>query len=294
MDELPTHKAAESSSTSPGGVESDKLKTRGHTSLSIWKRLFVNPLVVFIGQRKIEREFSKDPIIICGCGRSGTTLLLSILGSHPNIYAIPNELAVFNEWQDSICGLQKKNGARKIPRIDKLCRHMITHKIPSEAVRWCEKTPRNVRFIPEILGYMDNKVKIIHIVRDPRDVLLSRHPRSPERYWIPISRWVADVTFGLDFERHPQVLTVKYEDLVLSYEDSVQKICNFIEEDCVPQIYDWTDHTNVRKNTAWFGSVKKLDPSSIGKWKKEEHSERVEEIMSNPDVVRLMKKLGYI
>jgi hypothetical protein len=37
----------------------------------------------------------QKPIIIGGCARSGTTLLLSVLSCHPNIYAIPDETYTF-------------------------------------------------------------------------------------------------------------------------------------------------------------------------------------------------------
>ena len=37
----------------------------------------------------------KSPIFIFGCGRSGTTLLLNILGKHPNIYPVKEESNLF-------------------------------------------------------------------------------------------------------------------------------------------------------------------------------------------------------
>ena len=36
-----------------------------------------------------------SPLIIGGCGRSGTTLLLSVLSAHPKVLAIPHETEAF-------------------------------------------------------------------------------------------------------------------------------------------------------------------------------------------------------
>ena len=40
------------------------------------------------GRQRLSRM---SPIVIGGCARSGTTLLLSVLSCHPNVYAIPVE-----------------------------------------------------------------------------------------------------------------------------------------------------------------------------------------------------------
>ncbi len=44
---------------------------------------------------RLKNDFPDPPVIIGGCGRSGTTLLLSILASHPAILGVPEELYLF-------------------------------------------------------------------------------------------------------------------------------------------------------------------------------------------------------
>jgi hypothetical protein len=124
--------------------------------------------------------------------------------------------------------------------------------------------------------------------------MLSQHPKNPDEYWVSSERWINDVQAGLKFKDHPQVLTIKYENLIVDYNNTIEKICDFIGENCTEEVYSWIENTNVKKNEAWSGKVKKLHSSSIEKWKKEENKERVTEVMQNQEVVRLLEKLDYL
>jgi len=257
-------------------------------SLNLAKKLF-NPIINYFGSKKMER-FTEEPIVIGGCGRSGTTLLLSILGAHPNIYSFSKEIGIFLEWRKK----EDESDYLYYPRIDRLNRFVLMNKIPVEAKRWCEKTPGNIRNFDKILDYFDNRVKLINIIRDGRDIMLSKHPKKEDDYWVSPERWVNDVKAGLKFKDHPQVLTIKYEDLILNYHDLIVEICDFIDEDCPEEVYNWFEHTNVKKSKAWSHSAQKIHSKSIKKWEKEENKERVEEIMANDEVVDLLEQLNYL
>lgn len=250
-------------------------------------KIITNPIINYLGEKKIAKRFSNIPIIIGGCGRSGTTLLLAILDAHPHIYGLPIEIGQFTEWD-------KIDGKYLPRRMDRLHRFLVGHRIPKSCTRWCEKTPKNVLYYKRIIDYYNGNIKIINLVRDGRDVLLSRHPEDPNKYWIPIHRWVNDIKLGLEVNDYPQVYTVRYEDLVSNYKNIIQGICDFIGEDSTGQILDWFEHTNVRNNTAWFQSVQKIHTQSVGKWKKEENKSRIEEILNYPEVPGLLKKLEYL
>ena len=152
-------------------------------ALNLFKKIS-NPIINYLGKKKMKGRFQDMPIIIGGCGRSGTTLLLSIISAHPNIFAFPKEIGVFSEWHNSN------------PRIDRLYRYVLVNSLPNEKNRWCEKTPGNVRHFDKILSYFNNKVKLIHIIRDGRDVMLSKHPKKPDSYWIFPVIWINDVKEG--------------------------------------------------------------------------------------------------
>jgi len=249
------------------------------------------PLINYWGNRIEKKYFHQPPLVIGGCGRSGTTLLLSILSAHPHIFGITRELGMFNLWDKNTKSLSPSY----LPhRMDRFYRYMISHKIDQKATRWCEKTPFNVLSFEKILDYYENRIKLIHIIRDGRDVLTSRHPKEPFVYWVDIERWVADVNAGLKLKDHPQVHTLRYEELVRNFDTTMQKLCEFLEEEFVPELRNWYEHTKVRNNKAWYNRVEKLHPKSIGKWQKEKYRDRVNEIMHHPQAVDLLKQLDYL
>lgn len=248
-----------------------------------FKKALISPTITKLGKKKARKHFTKKPIMIVGCGRSGTTLLLSILGAHPHIFAIPKETTAFAHW----------NNKNQPKRLDRLYREFIFNKISNTATRWCEKTPNHVRQIGRIMDYFDGEVQFIHLIRDGRDVMLSRHPSSRRDYWITPLRWVQDVKAGLEYQGHSNVLTVYYENLVLHYNKTIENICNFIGETCTEEMYHWFDHTNVKRNSAWQNGLQNLHAQSVGKWQKPENKEKVAEISSDREVQKLLQTLGY-
>ena len=256
----------------------------------------VNPLITYLGRRKEKVNFNDSPIMIGGCGRSGTTLLLSIIGAHPNIYAFPKETGTFINWYKSVQYFFKnaKGEADQVPRLDKFYRLILKCNIPDDVTRWCEKTPKNIRYLDKILSYFTEDLKFIHIIRDGRDVMLSHHPNAPDKYWVSPERWINDVRKGLKYEDHPQVLTIKYENLVLNYEEKIEKICTFINEECTEELYSYFKHTNVQKTNAWYNKAQQIHTDSVKKWEKEKNKDRVEEVMKNDEVVKLLDRLDYL
>lgn len=241
------------------------------------------PLIVRLGKRVEKRAFSDPPILIGGCARSGTTLLISILSSHREIFACPRELGLFSQVKD---GLPE--------RIDRLYRCLLVHSIPSDARRWLEKSPNNVQHIPEIDDYFKGNFKFIHIVRDGRDVVLSVHPTAKGRYWVEPKRWVEDVRAGLAHAHHPNVYLLKYEDLVFHPEASIEGLCEFLEIPLSDEIQNWQANATVRRHNAYPNGLQQIQTSSVQKWKQSKHLKRVEEFLAYPGTEELLTELGYL
>lgn len=252
-----------------------------------WKALmFIYNIIAYITFFiKFGKKFNKPPIIIGGCGRSGTTILLAILSSHPNIFAIPKDTYVFTYYSKYKILLPFD--------VKRIYHYLLSYKIPSSCSRWCEKTNKNIRHFDTILNYYKKNARLINLVRDGRDVILSIAPGSP-KFWVSPKRWINDVKAGLKYENHSQVLTIRYEDLILNFEKTIKKICKFIDEDCNEHILNWHKYTTIKRHEAWFGKVKPLHKNSIGKWKIPKYKERVRELTKYSEAIELLKHFKYI
>lgn len=154
------------------------------------------------------------PVFIVGCGHSGTSLLLAMLGSHSKIAAIPFE-----------SGVGFTHGLRQLAR-----RAMFNLLAVSEGKRrWVEKTPRHIGCIGALLRIYPD-AKVILMLRDGRDVACSIQDRGGtiER---GIQRWVKDNQAGAAYREHPAVRVLRYEDLVSDPAGALREIAGFLGED---------------------------------------------------------------
>lgn len=259
----------------------------------IFKTIF-NRTMLGLGRAIERRRFSELPIVIGASPRSGTTLLLSILDAHPQIFAIPNQTYAFDIWEENNSGEGDGEKNWQPVRIDRLYREFVLNRIAKTAKRWCEKTPKNIQHFDKILSYYGGNVKLIHIIRDGRDVVTSKHPKhNPGQYWVPIERWKNDVRLGLKLKDYPSVLTLRYEDLVNNYDDSMKNVCRFIEAPFVTELHNWLNYTKIRKSKHLKNPVQDLYKDSIGRWRLPEHQNRLQEFMRDAEAIELLKQLDY-
>lgn len=141
--------------------------------------------------------------------------------------------------------------------------------------------------------FTNGNFRFIQIVRDGRDVILSRHPTAPDRYWVEPERWIRDVGIGLKYVNDPRVLTVKYEDVIQDYENTLGKICDFLSIDFTPELREWHHHARVTQNRAFFGKVEKISASSVEKWRDPKYADRIAQLTSRQEAVDLLRRYNY-
>ena len=266
-------------------------------------------------------------LFVVGNSRSGTTMMGRILGNHPDVYTF-GELHFFGQlWSPAsstelniseatelaaklFCiqreGYRTHGGHHRFLEEARLfCQDIIGYPISpvvlfSEFLRFeaslngksipCDQTPRNVFYIDEILTYYP-QVKIINMIRDPRDVLLSKKRKWKRRFlggtnlplkesfrdWmnyhpITISRiWHTAVTAADKFSENDNVISIYFEKLLAAPEDTVSRICDFVGIDyCqsllkVPQV---GSSVNADKPDS-LG----INPNRAGNWKSKNRNE---------------------
>ena len=245
------------------------------------------------------------PFFVLGSQRSGTTMLRLMLNRHPRLM-VPHEskfMIAFNSRLDEYGDLSDKgNTARLLNDIAQhkavvagdliadtesiLSRDVATFPQLIDAImtekalqmgkpRWGDKTPYYITHIDEIWGLFP-RTKIIHLVRDGRDVIVSQRniewmsnnlPRLAHDWW-----WKTTLCHKVGSVRGAKFfLEVKYEDLVIETESTLRKICQFLGESFAPEILNFTDTVarNVpKKSQEWHqNSMRAPDPSKLAVWK---------------------------
>lgn len=175
-----------------------------------------------------------NPVFIVGCGHSGTSIMLAILGNHPSFYSITYESAIFQRSEAEIRTIMLQ--------WDREC-------IEAGKKRWIEKTPPHIFQIGKFLLHRPQS-KFIIMLRDGRDVVCSLKSRTEyQDFGTRVERWVYDNLAGLLYWNHPNVMVVKYEDLIVEAETTLKKIFAFLEESYANKVLDY--HQNQKR---WYHS----------------------------------------
>lgn len=262
------------------------------------------------------------PIYIVGNSRSGTTIMAIILRQNKEIFSF-RELHFFEQlWsQKDKHKVYSRNevehlGARLLCLQREgyyLCRNHTTYLDESKNILRelndndltfmntyktfllyetrrndkfypCEQTPRNIFYIQEILESFPD-ARIIHMVRDPRAILLSQKNKWKRgrlgkkisvmetiRSWVnyhPIvigKLWNAAVRAGCRFKYDSRVFTVRFEDFLQQPQETLQKICNFLEVQYQDNMLDVAQvgSSNISDNPERRG----INPEVSDYWKK--------------------------
>lgn len=227
-------------------------------------------------------QFTEPPIVIGGCARSGTTLLLSILSCHPRIYAIPTETQLLCD------GAFDRSPTCRGPRLDDLYELLADADQP-DARRWCEKTPRNVLCFNAINTAIPD-AKLVHLVRDGRDVCTSLHPGNPSDYWVPPARWMRETAAALSC---PDAYTLRYEDLVRDYSYTIMRLLDWIGESWHANLTAYPAFAKITASRAWAHDAIPLHENEIGRWRRPEHADRLGTIYREPGIVERLVHFGY-
>jgi hypothetical protein len=232
------------------------------------------------------RRMSGDPVFIVGCGRSGTTLLLAILSADPRLYCINQEAEGFINTENA--------GAPRLFLGRLRTSWMILWQQDPLAgrVRWVEKTPRHIYAVDAIRKAYRGRVRFVHLVRDGRDVITSKLP-GRETYHISGPRWVQDVGAGLRHENDPDFLVVRYEDLVMKFDATTERLYHHLGLTPPGQIREFATRATVQHHHAWSANLQDLHSKSIGRWRAEPLKNLIAEFLLVDGARELLAHHGY-
>ena len=127
--------------------------------------------------------------------------------------------------------------------------------------------------------FLDNGIKCLLIIRDPRDTLASSYygsartyTGSPKPLLLLLRNWRKSVAFALELSAHKSLLVLRYEDLVLQTVPTLDKITKFLGLPQLPQEYiaqlQKQDGGNWSGNSS-FGARDGISSKSIGSFRKQ-------------------------
>ena len=242
-------------------------------------------------------------VFIGGMGRSGTSLLRSMLDSHPQIASGP-EFDLLPEIARLYRLFQEKREAGRIDdyltsqEIIRLFRGLIQGALSGYARRkgktiLAEKSPINIQCFDTLAEIMP-EAKFIHMIRDGRDVVCS-HLKVGRRYkdqgmnvqsvelvsiYHAAKQWSQTVQVGMQFcarisqlHQPSPCLTIKYEDLVLYPERTLRQITDFLDVEFHPAMLEHHKHPHdVKIDNLWYTHQefwRPISQDSIGRWRQE-------------------------
>lgn len=245
----------------------------------------------------------KTPFFLVGCSRSGTTLLQTLVDSHPHI-AIPPESHVYvrfgriagtygplsdshnrrrlisallrdafiRQWRLGVSADEVERRLRRPSFVGIVETLFELYTEQQGATRWGDKTPEHIRHLREIRRDFPG-ARLIHLVRDGRDVAEAMrrmifYPVTAfgvARVWRDeVRHWQAFCdTAGTD-----GTLVVRYEDLVSSPEQVIGEIFRFLEEPYVDTVSTYAQSAlsqNLDAQGPWHSSLRKgISPAKVG------------------------------
>jgi len=286
-------------------------------------------------------------IFVIGNSRSGTTMLGRILGRASNVFTF-NELHFFEQmWQPSIHTKIIKpevavDYAARLMAVqrDGYYTRLDLNAYRAEAIKliqtkpdgWtapqvyaafvkyeagrhsksisCDQTPRNLFYLNEILDLYPGAYAV-HIIRDPRDVLLSQKNRwrrraftkkafplkESIRSWVnyhPISislLWKSGIRAWEKIKHHPRVYSFRFEDLLENPEQTVREVCSHLKIEYSPEMLEvpqvGSSHGTDRPDQ--FGVNKEI----AGRWQRSSKTDFVDLHICQKILEKFMVKLNY-
>ncbi len=274
----------------------------------------------------------KPPVFIVGCPRSGTSYLYHLLLSaggfaefrtqmnvfdvlepiYGDLGALKNKAKMMNEWLRSkafdVSGLEAEEIKAKVlsecRSAGDFLRIVMEEVARKQGVdRWVDSTPTN---IPHLLRIKKDfpDARIIHIIRDGRDVALSLDKRGWSRplpwdwdkgllaaglYW----EWIVRKGRKLGVRLQPDYFEVRYEDLVNQPAQTLERLAVFLAHDLDYQRIQQASIGSVRNPlTSFKEDLERGQFKPVGRWKDRFPPDQL--VLFQNLVGDYLQELGYV
>ena len=247
---------------------------------------FNNPKISNWSSPKILDD-NKDPYFLIGFPRSGTTLLDTILRSHPTIEVL-EEIPIVNRFIDELFinrdftldKLENTNPILVKEMRDFYFNQIKNYKKNKNKRITIDKMPLNILHVGEILRFFPN-AKFILALRHPYDCVLScfmqnfmlNHAMAnflnlqdaSKLYDLTMSLW-KKYTEVFKFDYH----IIKYEDVISNFEKTIKGVLSFLNvswSDNVTEFYKTAEKRGIISTPSYNQVSQPIYSNSMYRWK---------------------------
>lgn len=216
-----------------------------------------------------------NPVIITGCQRSGTTLLRTMLGQHPQLLEHPDEpqfiLELYQRFGKQISDVPTAVAflakhpylpdTLSITELKKAYENDHTLSLAEFFKKYIQlwggeklQTQRPILKDPAFIFHLDlittlfPQATIIHIIRDPRGCVASQKARWPQyTIWETSRIWKSAINTGQEFfqSTNRPFLELLFEDLLTHPTGELERICEFLEIPFTPSLLTFEEKTTI-------------------------------------------------
>lgn len=215
-------------------------------------------------------------ILITGCARSGTTLLLYLSQFFSDVQAMLDDEYVPTRI--------KMKDSRYFVKRQKRKKLIIKYPMHDSGSRY---------HIP-LKKVLDYGFYVVAIIRDGRDVLVSKHPPELVNFHVEPKRWVETNLELIEFKKNKKMMTVRYEDIISNTEAEMNKIGKFIRSDFLGNYNDFYKNiSSGMKDAMGTKGARPISSDSIANWRLLENRDRLKSIVSSKYINKICDLLIY-
>jgi Sulfotransferase family len=129
------------------------------------------------------------------------------------------------------------------------------------------KRPKDTMYMPGVIDE-DPELYVIYLLRDPRDVIVSRHGKDDSLYYSNIRLWRQMHACAKKMFGHERFLVLRYEDFVRDPDGAQAKILEkFPWLERMHAFSEYHEHARVsQKSATAMHGVRPIAPTSVGVW----------------------------
>lgn len=217
-------------------------------------------------------------IYVQGCARSGNTLM--------------RELCVSAFCGTELVRITKHRAECSLSHLVDLLRQPTA----SSLVHVASRNRENMLFMSLELLRANPGVKVLWMLRDPRDVLTSIHADQPGKFYVLPERLIRSLQLYGQFKNEVQVLTIRYEELVTNPEAIQARVAqtfNLTERRSFAAAYKF--FPRFYENVRAMHSIRPIDTNSLHKWRNNPaYQEYLQQVFTDyPGLIPLARECGY-